>query len=73
MGAPVWSKTIAWKKEGEEEETGEEGTVVVSMFLMLDPLNIDSKQVTFVSKSIGFETSKLFQALYKVDLTKSPK
>eukprot|EP01117_Protostelium_nocturnum_P001360 TRINITY_DN11673_c0_g1_i1.p1 TRINITY_DN11673_c0_g1~~TRINITY_DN11673_c0_g1_i1.p1 ORF type:complete len:148 (-),score=63.20 TRINITY_DN11673_c0_g1_i1:41-484(-) len=71
MGAPVWSRTVAWKKEGEEEEEG--GNVVISLFLVLDPLNIDSKQVTFVSKSVGLETAKVFQALYKVDFTKPPK
>jgi hypothetical protein len=46
-------------------------SVALSVFLLLDPLDIDSKQITFVSSACrgGVDANALFALLYKKDFS----
>ena len=55
-----------------------DGEVVLSVFLLLDTIDVDSKQVTFIANASSspavhpprhLEVNTLFQALYKVDFS----
>ncbi|PRP85286.1 putative serine/threonine-protein kinase/receptor [Planoprotostelium fungivorum] len=61
MGAPLYSRSAPW---GEESTDGE---ISVSVYLLMDPLDIDSKQITFVANDVK-SAERIFRGLYKADL-----
>jgi hypothetical protein len=46
-----------------------EGEVVLAICILVESLDIDSKQVTFIAAHRHLATEGIFKALFKVDLT----